>query len=109
MYCENTTFIYHEKFSKYMKVGAISKDIFDYPFDMGAENFLLDKKKNIYMNYLKNGIQSILKLIKTLMMDLKMMLHMKACRISRMTSLLCINYSEMLLHQYVLACQVSSQ
>jgi len=31
MYCGKTTFIYHEEFSKYMKVeGATSEDIFDY-------------------------------------------------------------------------------
>jgi len=58
------------------------------------------------MNYLKNGILSILNLMKILMMDLKTTLAMKACRISLwMTSLVCIDDFEMLLHDYVLACQ----
>jgi len=88
MHCGNTTFIYHEEFSKYMKVeGATLEDVFDYLFDLGAENFYQKKERNIYMNYLKIGIQSILKLMKTLMRDFKTMLEMKACRVSRMTSL----------------------
>ena len=46
MHCENATFIYHEEFSKYMKVkGAMSKDVFDYLFDLEAEKFLLKKEK----------------------------------------------------------------
>ena len=40
-----------------MKVeGATSKDVFDYLFDIGAEKFLSEKKRNIFMNYLKDGI-----------------------------------------------------
>ena len=42
MYCRNTTFIYHNDFSKYMKVeGAISKDV----FDAEAKKFLSKKGK----------------------------------------------------------------
>jgi len=41
MRCKNTTFIYHNDLNKNMKVeGAISKNIFDYLFDVRAENFL---------------------------------------------------------------------
>jgi len=79
MHCRNATFIHHEEFSKYMKVeGVMSEDIFYYLFDLGVGKFLSKKEKNIYMNYLKSGIQSILKLMKTLMMDLKIILEMKA-------------------------------
>jgi len=39
---------------------ATLEDVFDYLFNLGAEKFLSEKKRNIYMNYLKNGIQSIL-------------------------------------------------
>jgi len=43
---ENATFIYHEEFSKYMKIeGATSEDVFDYLFDLGAEKFLSEKGK----------------------------------------------------------------
>ena len=46
MHCRNTTFIYHNDFSKYMKVeGAMSEDVFDYLFDLGAEKFLSEKEK----------------------------------------------------------------
>jgi len=46
IYCGNTTFIYHEDFSKYMKVeGATSEDVFDYFFDLGTEKFLSEKEK----------------------------------------------------------------
>ena len=46
MHCKNTIFIYHSDFSKYMKVeGAISEEIFDYLFKVGAESYLLEKEK----------------------------------------------------------------
>jgi len=46
MHFENTTFIYHDKFGKYMKVdGATSENIFDYLFDMGVGKFLSEKGK----------------------------------------------------------------
>jgi len=46
MHYGNTTFIYHDDFSKYMKVdGATSEDVFDYLFHLGAEKFLSEKGK----------------------------------------------------------------
>jgi len=60
---------------------ATLKDVFDYFFDLGAENYLSEKERNIYTNYLKNGVQSFLKLVKTLMMDVKIMLEMKVYKI----------------------------
>ena len=46
MRCGNTTFIYNDDFSKYMKVdGATLEDIFDYLFDLGDEKFLSEKGK----------------------------------------------------------------
>ena len=68
MHCGNTTFIYHDKFSKYMKVeGATSEDVFDYLFDLGAGKFLLENGKK-YLHelfetwdpeHLKNGSTSM--------------------------------------------------
>jgi len=44
MHCGNTTSIYHDDFSKYMKVdGVTSEDVFDYLFDLGAKKFLSEK------------------------------------------------------------------
>jgi len=46
MHCGNTTFMYHDEFSKYMKVnGATSEHVFDYLFDLGAEKLLLKRKE----------------------------------------------------------------
>ena len=46
MHCGNTTFMYYNEFSKYMKVGgSTSEDAFDYLFNLGAEKFLLEKGK----------------------------------------------------------------
>jgi len=46
MHCENTTFAYGNEFKEYMMVeGAISEDIFDYLFDVGAGKFLSAKGK----------------------------------------------------------------
>ena len=46
IHCGNTTFAYDNEFKDYMKVEeAVSEDIFDYLFDMGAEIFLLEKGK----------------------------------------------------------------
>jgi len=57
IHCENTIFIYYDDLSKYMKVeGATSNDVFDYLFDVGVEKFISKKGRNIFMNYLKNGI-----------------------------------------------------
>ena len=69
MHCGNTTVAYSNEFEDYMKVdGAKSEDIFDNLFDGGVGKFLSENGKNISLNYLKNGIQSILsKLMKILM------------------------------------------
>jgi len=57
MHYGDTAFIYHEEFSKYMKVdGATSEDIFNYLFDIEVGKFLSEKGRNIYMNYSKNEI-----------------------------------------------------
>ena len=46
MHCGNTIIIYHNQFSKYMKVeGGTSEDVFDYLFDLGAEKFLSENGK----------------------------------------------------------------
>ena len=53
--------------------GASLEDFFEYLFDIGVENFLWKKEKDTDMIYLRNGIQSIFNLIKTLMIIPKMM------------------------------------
>jgi len=46
MHCGNTTFAYENEFKEHMKVeGAVSEDIFDYLFDVGAGKFLSEKEK----------------------------------------------------------------
>jgi len=46
MHCGNTTFIYHNDFSKYMKVeGATSKVIFDYLFNAETRKSLSKNEK----------------------------------------------------------------
>ena len=46
MRCGNTTFAYDIEFKKHMKMGrAISKDIFDYLFDVGVGKFSSKKGK----------------------------------------------------------------
>ena len=64
-----TTFVYHNDFNKYMKVKrATSEYVFDYLFAIELEKFLLERKeRNIFMNYLKDGIQNIFNLMKILM------------------------------------------
>jgi len=43
---ENTVFVYDNEFKEYMKVErAVSEDIFDYLFDVGARKFLSKKGK----------------------------------------------------------------
>jgi len=67
IHCGNTIFIHYNDFSKYMNVeGATSKDVSDYILDIRAKKCLSEKGKNIFINYLKNGIQSIFSLIKIL-------------------------------------------
>jgi len=47
LHYRNTTFIYYDEFSKYIKVeGATLEDIFDYLFDLGDGKFLSEKGKN---------------------------------------------------------------
>ena len=44
--CENTTFTYDNEFKEYIKVEeAVSENIFDYLFDVGARKFLFEKGK----------------------------------------------------------------
>jgi len=46
MRCGNTTFAYNNEFKDYIKMrGAMSEDIFDYLFDVRAEEFLSEKGK----------------------------------------------------------------
>jgi len=60
MHCGNTTFTYDNEFKEHMKVeGAVSEDIFDCLFDVGVEKFYHKKERNIFWNYLRNGIQRI--------------------------------------------------
>jgi len=75
MHCENTTFSYNNNFKEYMKVeGALPEDIFYYLFDIGAENFLSEKEKNISLNYLRNGIQSIVSNLMKILMIIQIMM-----------------------------------
>ena len=68
MHCKNTTFICHDKFNKYMKVEkATSEDIFDYFLDIEVKKFYQKKKRDIYMIYLRHGIQIIFNLMNILM------------------------------------------
>ena len=50
MHCGNPIFAYDNEFKEYMKVEeAVSEDIFDYLFDMGAKKFLSEKGKKYLM------------------------------------------------------------
>ena len=52
MHCENATITYDNEFNEYMKVeGAVSEDIFDYLFDVGAEKFLSKKAKKHFLQW----------------------------------------------------------
>ena len=65
LHCGNTTFVYHNDLGKYMNIeGATSEDVFDYLFDVRAENSYEKSKRNIFIDYLKDGIQSVLNLMK---------------------------------------------
>jgi len=49
IYCEKTTFVYHDDLSKYMNVkGATSEDVLNYLFDVRARKFLLEKEKKYF-------------------------------------------------------------
>ena len=66
MYFENTTFANDNEFKEHMKVeGAVSEDVFDYLFDVDLENSY--QKKNIFLNYSRNGTKSIFNQMKILM------------------------------------------
>ena len=68
MHCKNTTFTYDNEFKECTKAeGAVLEDIFDYFFNVGAGNFYQKKKRNIFLNYLRNRIQRIMNLMKILM------------------------------------------
>ena len=74
MHCENTTFAYNNEFNEYVNVeGAASGDVFYYLFNIGAGKFLSKNERNIFLNYLRNGIQSIFNMMKILMIILTMM------------------------------------
>jgi len=46
IHCRNTTFVYHNQFSKYMKVeGTTLEYVFDYLFDIRIRKFLSEKRK----------------------------------------------------------------
>jgi len=48
MHCGNITFIFHNKFSKYMKVErAMSEVVFNFLFNVGSEKLLSEKEKKI--------------------------------------------------------------
>ena len=65
IHCENSTFVHHSDFSNYTKVEEATLEIvFDYLFDIGTEKFLLEKGKKYFINYLIDGIQGILNLVK---------------------------------------------
>ena len=111
MHCRSTTFIYHNDFTKYMKVERVTlEDVLDYLFDVRVRKFLSKKERNIFMNYLKNEKQCIFNLMKILMIIQimkyqKTLLEMKENIILLwMPSLVRIKYSKKLLLHYF--CQV---
>ena len=60
MHCENTTFTYDNEFKEYMMVeGASQKISLIISLMLELENSCQKNETNIFMNYLKNGIQSI--------------------------------------------------
>jgi len=78
-----------------MKVdGATSEDVFDYLFDLGAGKFLSEKENKYLHELFEKWDPEHLEIDEDLMRDLKIMLEKKTCRISRMTSLVCINHPE---------------
>ena len=105
---------YQSNFSKYIKVeGAILATLI-ISLTLELENSYPKKKRDAYMIYLRNEIESILNLMKILMiiwtmMDLNTLLKMKASRIiTWMIGLVGIESSKKLLHHYFLSCQMSS-
>ena len=71
-----------------MKVdGATSEDVFDYLFDLGAGKFLSKKRKKYLHELFERWDPEHLET----MTDLRTILEMKACRISRKTSFVTLN------------------
>jgi len=93
MHCMNTTLAYHNEFSEYMKVeGAASEDDFDYLFDVGAEKFLPEIRKEYLLELFEKWNSEHLQFDEDFDDYLDNDgLGMKACRISiMMTSLVTI-------------------
>jgi len=68
MPCENTTFAYDNEFKEYIKVeGVVQKISLIIPLMLELENSYQKKERNIFLNYLRNGTQSIFNLMKILM------------------------------------------
>ena len=67
MHYENTTFIYFSDFSKYIKVEGTSEDALIISLKLELKILYLKNKRDIYMIYLRNGIQSIINLMKIFM------------------------------------------
>ena len=59
-----TTFIYFSDFSKYIKVEGTSEDALIISLKLELKILYLKNKRDIYMIYLRNGIQSIINLMK---------------------------------------------
>jgi len=75
---------------------ATLEDVFDYLFNLGAEKFLSEKEKKYLHELFEKWDPEHLEFMKSLMMNLKTVLEMKASKISRRTSLVQINHSEKL-------------
>ena len=90
MHCGNTSFIYHDKFSEYMKVdGAMSKDVFNYLFNLGAGKFFSNKGKKDLHELSEKSDPEHLQHDEDYNDGLeKTILDMKACTISMLTSLI---------------------
>jgi len=71
MHCENITFAYEE----YMKVkGAVSEDILIISLMLELESSYQRKERNIFLNYLRNEIQSILNNLMKILMIIHIMM-----------------------------------
>ena len=62
-----TTFIYFSDFSKYIKVEGTLEDALIISLKLELKILYLKNKRDIYMIYLRNGIQSVLNSMKILM------------------------------------------
>jgi len=114
MHCGNITFTYDNEFKEYIKVEwAVSEDILDHPFDVGAGKFLSEKEKKYLLELFKKWDPEHLQLDEGFddysdNNGLKNILEMKACRISiMMTSLVIIKrFERWLLHYYTILISV---